>query len=34
MTNDSNLEKSRIKVIKPEFVGEVIAAFEKAMRES
>ena len=32
--NDVNIIKSRIKVIKPSRIGEIIAAFEKTMRES
>jgi len=32
--NEVNLIKSRIKVIKPEFIGEIVAAFEKSMRET
>ena len=32
--NELNINRSRIKVIKPEFVGEVVEAFEQAMREA
>lgn len=32
--NKLNIDRSRIKVIKPEFVGEVVEAFEQAMREA
>jgi len=32
--NNTNITRSRIKVIKPEFIGEVVEAFEQAMRES
>ena len=32
--NRLNIEKSKIKVIKPEFIGEVVDAFEQAMREA
>ena len=32
--NRLNIDRSRIKVIKPEFIGEVVEAFEQAMRES
>jgi len=32
--NEVNLIKSRIKVIKPEFIGEVVDAFEKSMRDA
>ena len=32
--NKLNIDRSRIKVIKPEFVGKVVEAFEQAMREA
>jgi hypothetical protein len=32
--NEVNLIKSRIKVIKPEFIGEVVDAFERSMRDA
>jgi len=32
--NEVNIIKSRIKVIKPEKIGEVAGAFQKTMRES
>lgn len=32
--NDTNTEKSKIKVIKPTQIGKVVAAFEQAMRDS
>ena len=31
--SELNIIKSRIKVIKPEFIGEVVDAFEKSMRD-
>ena len=34
VSSNQNLAKSKIKVVKPEFIGDIVEAFEKAMRES